>query len=92
MLFVCNPKILHKDCFQFLLRVKMAQEKLKTMLLQDFWGTNIECYGMLWYFLEWSIEDLIFIPPTRNYEHCIPIQGSIRAVHDICRLRIADCK
>ena len=33
----------------------MAQEKLKTMLMQNFGVTNKEHYGMLWYFLEWSI-------------------------------------
>ena len=25
------------------------------MLMQNFWVTNKEHYGMLWYFLEWSI-------------------------------------
>ena len=33
----------------------MAQEKLKTMFMQNFGVTNKEHYGMLWYFLEWSI-------------------------------------
>ena len=28
---------------------------LKTMLMQNFGVTNKEHYGMLWYFLEWSI-------------------------------------
>ena len=55
MLFVSHPKILHKHCLQFLLGVKTAQEKLKTMLMQTFGVTNKEHYGMLWYFLEWSI-------------------------------------
>ena len=55
MLFVCHPKIFHKHCLQSLLGVKMAQEKLKTMLLQNFGVTDKEHYGMLWYFLEWSI-------------------------------------
>ena len=55
MLFVCRPKILPKHCLQFLLGVKMAQEKLKTMPMQNFWVTNKEHYGMLWHFLEWSI-------------------------------------
>ena len=55
MLFVCHPKILHKHCLQFLLGVKMAQKKLKTMLMQNLRVTNKEHYGMLWYFLEWSI-------------------------------------
>ena len=35
MLFVYQPKILHKYCLQFLLAVEMAQEKLKTMLMQN---------------------------------------------------------
>ena len=34
---------------------KWPQEKLKTMLIQNFGVTNKEHYGMLWYFLEWSI-------------------------------------
>ena len=32
-----------------------SQEKLKTMLMQNFGVTNKEHYGMLWYFLEWSM-------------------------------------
>ena len=47
MIFVCHPKILPKHCLQFLLGVKMASNK--------------EHYGMLWYFLEWSIGN-----PTRR--------------------------
>ena len=35
---------------------KWPQEKLKTMLMQNSGVTNKEYYGMLWYFLEWSIE------------------------------------
>ena len=31
-----------------------SQEKLKTMLMQNFGMTNKEYYGMLWYFLQWS--------------------------------------
>ena len=49
MLFVCQPKILHEHFLQF------PQEKLKTMLMQNFGVTNKEHYGMLWHFLEWSI-------------------------------------
>ena len=56
MLFLRHPKVLHKHCLQFLLEVKKwPQEKLKTMLMQNFGVTNKEHYGMLWYFLEWSI-------------------------------------
>ena len=55
MLFLCHPKILHKHCLQFLLGVKMVQEKLETMLMQNFGVTKKRHHGMLWYFLEWSI-------------------------------------
>ena len=58
MLFVYHPIILHKHCLQFLLGVKMVQEKLKTMFVQNFGVTNKEHYGMLWYFLEWSIQPM----------------------------------
>ena len=33
-----------------------SQEKLKTMRMQNFWVANKEYYGMLLYFLEWSIQ------------------------------------
>ena len=56
MLFVCHPKILHKDCLQFLLGVKMAPRlEIENNAYAKFggWGgTNKEHYGMLWYFLE----------------------------------------
>ena len=56
ILFVCHPKNLNKHCFQFLLGHFNSQEKLKTMLTQNFGETNKEHYGMLWYFLERSIQ------------------------------------
>ena len=56
MLFVCHRQILHKNCRQFLLGVKMTLKKLKTMLMQNFGVTIKEHYGMLRYFLEWSID------------------------------------
>ena len=50
MLFVCHSKILHKHCLQCLLRVKMAPEKLKKMLMQNVgWQTRA-----LWYVMEFS--------------------------------------
>ena len=57
MLFVCHPQILHmRDVvFCFSWELKWPQEKLKTMLMQNFGVTNKEHYRMLWYFLEWSI-------------------------------------
>ena len=51
ILFVSHSKILHKHCLQFLLGVKMAQEKLKTIyayakILE--WPTKsiMVCYGI----------------------------------------------
>ena len=52
MLFVLHPKILHKHCFQFLLGVKIAPGKQKTMLMQNFGVTDKKHFCMLWYF--WS--------------------------------------
>ena len=51
MLFVCDSKILHKHCFQFLLELKWPQEKLKTMFMQNLgWQTKsiMVCYGIFW--------------------------------------------
>ena len=31
------------------------------MLMQDFGVTNKEHYGMLWYFLEWSIAEMFHV-------------------------------
>ena len=42
--------------FSFSCELKWPQVKLKTMLMQNFGVTNKEHYGMLWYFLEWSID------------------------------------
>ena len=40
--------------FSFSWELKWPQKKLKTMLMQHF-EANKEYYGMLWYFLEWSV-------------------------------------
>ena len=53
-LFV-TPKFCISIVFSFSWELKWPQEKLKTMLMQNFGVTNKEPYGMLWYFLEWSI-------------------------------------
>ena len=47
MLFVCNPNILHKHCFQFLLGVKMAPRETENNAYAKFLGGK-EYYGMLW--------------------------------------------
>ena len=55
MLFVYHSKILHKHCLQVLLGVKMASRETENNAYAKFGVTKKEHYGMLWYFLEWSI-------------------------------------
>ena len=52
---LCHPKILHKHCLKFLLGVKMAPRETENNAYAKFWGDKKEHYGMLLYFLEWSI-------------------------------------
>ena len=54
MLFVFHPKFCISIVFSFSWGHFNSQEKLKTMLMQNFGVTNCykEHYGMLWYF--WS--------------------------------------
>ena len=59
MFFVCHPKVLHKLCLQFLLGVKIAPRETENNAYAKFGVTNKEHYGMLWYFLEWSIQHKI---------------------------------
>ena len=56
-LFV-TPKFCVSIVFSFSWGHFYSQEKLKTMLMQNFGVTNKKHYGMLWYFLEWSIQDI----------------------------------
>ena len=58
MLFVVIPKFCISIVFSFPWGHFNSQEKLKTMLMQNFGVTNKEHYGMFWYFLEWSIAHL----------------------------------
>ena len=60
MLFVCLPKFCISIVLSFSWGFFNSQEKLKTMLMQNFGVTNKEHYGMLWYFLEWSIVTGLF--------------------------------
>ena len=55
MLFVCHPKVLHKHFLQFLLGGKMAPKRNWKQCLYKILGWQTEHYGMLRYFLEWSI-------------------------------------
>ena len=71
-LFV-TPKFCISIFFSFAWGFKWPQEKLKTMLLQDFRNfgvTNKEHYGMLLYFLEWSIwSHVVPCRPVINEQH-----------------------
>ena len=51
MLFVCHPKILHKYCLQFLLRVKMARRETENNAYAKFWGDKQRA---LWYVMVFS--------------------------------------
>ena len=51
MLFVCHPKILHKDCLQFLLGVKMAPRETENNSYAKFWADK---QRTLWYVMVFS--------------------------------------
>ena len=51
MLFVCDPKILHKHCLQFLLGVKMAPRETENNAYAKFWGHKQRA---LWYVMVFS--------------------------------------
>ena len=50
------PKLCISIVFSFAWGHFNSQEKLKTMRMQNFWVANKEYYGMLLYFLEWSVQ------------------------------------
>ena len=57
MLFLCHPKILLEHCFQFLSGPLKLPRETEDNAYAKFSGvTNKDHYGMLWYFLEWSIQ------------------------------------
>ena len=50
------------------------------MLMQNFGVTNKECYGMLWYFLEWSVEGYARSGPkklTKTYNKGFPNHSTL---------------
>ena len=59
MLFVCHSKFCISIVFSFSWGHFNSQEKLKTMVMQNFGVTNKEQYGMLWYF--WSGQLRLFM-------------------------------
>ena len=54
-----HSKILHKHCLKFLLGVKMAPRETENNAFAEPGVTNKEHYGMIWYFLERSILEII---------------------------------
>ena len=50
-----TPKFCISFVFSFFWELKWPEEKLKTILMQNFGVTNKEHFGMLWYFLKGSI-------------------------------------
>ena len=46
----------------------MAQEKLKTMLMQNFGVTNKEHYGMLWYFWSGQLLSFLFFQEDKRWD------------------------
>ena len=58
-----TPKFCVSVVFSFSWGHFNSQEKLKTILMQNFGVTNKEHYGVLWYFLEWSIDHF---PSSKN--------------------------
>ena len=72
MLFDCRPKVLHKHCLQFLLRVKKAPRETENNAYAKFWG---EKQRTLWYvmvFLEWSIVKILEMKRVREGENYFP--------------------
>ena len=63
MLFVCQPKILHKHCLQFLLGVKMAPRKTENNGYAKCWGDKQRA---LWYVMVsyLVVNALVIIKPT----------------------------
>ena len=70
MLVFITPNVCISIVFSFSWAHFNSQEKLKTMRIQNFGVTNKEHYGMLLYFLEWSIltDNLVprFLSSPRN--------------------------
>ena len=57
-LFV-TPKFCISIVFSFSWELKWPQEKLKTILMQNFGVINKEHYGMLWYFWSGQLQSII---------------------------------
>ena len=52
MVFVCQPKLLHKHCLQFLFGVKLAPRETENDASAKFWGYKQRA---LWYVIVFSL-------------------------------------
>ena len=72
MLFFCHPKFCISIVFSFSWDHFNSQQKLKTILMQNFGVTNKEHSGMLWYFWsgQFGTAQLFFSPsPAGNFAY-----------------------
>ena len=67
MLYVCQPKILHKHYLQFLLGVKMAPRETEDNAYTKFWGDKQRALWYVMVFLQWSIGGIISDVLTRLF-------------------------
>ena len=76
MLFVCHLKVCISIVSSFSWGHFNSQEKLKTMLMQNFGVTNEEHYGMLWYFWSGLLRDVTPCDfPPKNLYFLLPQQS-----------------
>ena len=66
MLFVFQPKILHRHCLQFLLEVKMAPRETENDAYAKFWGDKERA---LWYVMVFSGVANYTIYKSRKKKH-----------------------
>ena len=66
--------------FSFSWELKWPQEKLKTMLMQNFGVTNKEHYGMLWYFWSGQLQNW-FIMDCREWDCPMHIYKITKTLH-----------
>ena len=68
MLFLCNPKLLHKRCLQFLLGVEMAPRENENNANAKFWNDKQRA---LWYVMVFSGVVNSNLPGLRFFLYCI---------------------
>ena len=68
MLFLCNPKLLHKRCLQFLLGVEMAPRENENNANAKFWNDKQRA---LWHVMVFSGVVNSNLPGLRFFLYCI---------------------